>query len=444
MRTSFKILLLIVVIFANSIPAFASKERSAELSDKFLMLQIEKKYDEAVLMLDSSIVSMIDAEKMKMLWEQTQNNYGNFKQFNGSTVNKYASYYIVETLLDFNLAFITARVVFNEAEKVAGFYLIPQKSDASFNVASYVKKDNFNEEKLQFGVSGWELPAALCLPNSEKKAPVVILLAGSGPQDMDQTYAVNKPFRDIAWGLATQGIATFRFDKRTKVHANKLSGEISDNFTLEEEYIQDALAAIEYLAMRQEIDKSKIYILGHSLGGTALPMVESKTNKLAGSIYLAAGARPMEDVIVEQLEYIASLNPNSQPEEDAAVNEMKRLAANVKLLDKQEFPADSLPFGVPASYWRYMANYSPTATFAKSDIPKFVLQGSRDYQVTLSDYNEWSKAGSKIKDKVKYKLYPKLNHLFFEGVGTATPAEYSKQKHVSEEVINDIVKWIND
>jgi len=43
---------------------------------------------------------------------------------------------------------------------------------------------------------------------------------------------------------------------------------------------------------------------------------------------------------------------------------------------------------------------------------------------------------------VRFKLYPKLNHLFIEGEGKSTPAEYQKVGHVAEEVIEDISDWV--
>lgn len=55
------------------------------------------------------------------------------------------------------------------------------------------------------------MPGTLTLPVGKKKAPVEILVHGSGPQDRDETVGPNKPFRDLAWGLAERGIATVRY-----------------------------------------------------------------------------------------------------------------------------------------------------------------------------------------------------------------------------------------
>ena len=89
-------------------------------------------------------------------------------------------------------------------------------------------------------------PVTLTLPVGKKKAPVVILVHGSGPQDRDETVGPNKPFRDLAWGLAERGIATVRYDKRTKEMAQCVQ---ITNLTVYNEYITDVIiAVIVYMA----------------------------------------------------------------------------------------------------------------------------------------------------------------------------------------------------
>jgi len=85
-----------------------------------------------------------------------------------------------------------------------------------------------------------------CDPEGKGPFPAVVLVHGSGPQDRDETIGPNKPFRDLAWGLASQGIAVLRYDKRTKVHGAMMAGAV-EQFTVKEETIDDALAAVALL-----------------------------------------------------------------------------------------------------------------------------------------------------------------------------------------------------
>ncbi len=97
--------------------------------------------------------------------------------------------------------------------------------------------------------------------------------------------------------------------------------------------------------------------------------------------------------------------------------------------------------GAPLSYWRHLRAYSPTETARRLKLPMLILQGERDYQVTMADFAGWKKALSG-RPNVMLKTYPALNHLFMEGVGKSTPSEYSKPGHVARQVLDDIARWV--
>jgi hypothetical protein len=97
--------------------------------------------------------------------------------------------------------------------------------------------------------------------------------------------------------------------------------------------------------------------------------------------------------------------------------------------------------GVPAKYWLDLQGYNPPEVAKKLRQPILILQGKRDYQVTMDDFQGWKKALSSRKD-VEFKVYPKLNHLFIEGEGKSTPVEYEKPGNVAKIVIDDIANWI--
>jgi uncharacterized protein len=96
---------------------------------------------------------------------------------------------------------------------------------------------------------------------------------------------------------------------------------------------------------------------------------------------------------------------------------------------------------VPASYWLDLRDYDPAAAAQKIAKPLLILQGERDYQVTLADFARWKDALRSRKD-VKFVLYPKLNHLFVHGEERSAPVEYFKPGNVDQQVVNDIATWI--
>ena len=97
--------------------------------------------------------------------------------------------------------------------------------------------------------------------------------------------------------------------------------------------------------------------------------------------------------------------------------------------------------GTPAAYWLDLKGYDPSAHAKKLGIPMLILQGERDYQVTMKDFALWKAAVGSNKGVVM-KTYPALNHLFVAGEGKSLPAEYSKPGHVAPEVVEDIAKFV--
>ena len=82
------------------------------------------------------------------------------------------------------------------------------------------------------GSAGSSLPGTLVLPRGPGPFPALVLVAGSGPQDRDETIGPNKTFRDLAWGLASRGIAVLRYEKRNHVHGEKMVKLIRDRISI--------------------------------------------------------------------------------------------------------------------------------------------------------------------------------------------------------------------
>ena len=292
------------------------------------------------------------------------------------------------------------------------------------------------------GLAG-ALPGALSMPDGAGPFPAVVLVHGSGPLDRDETVGPLRPFRDLAWGLASQGIAVLRYDKRTKVHAEQLTPEMIANFTIQDEVIDDALAAVQLLRGTPGIDPERVYVLGHSLGATVAPLIGQQDPAIAGLIVLAGLTRPLEDTILDQFTYTYSLSSSMTDSQKAELEELKVKVARVKDPDlSDQVPAKDLPLGLPPAYWLALRDYRPAEVAKSLEMRILVLQGGRDYQVTVEgDFPGWQKALSG-KSNATLKLYPRLSHTFTTGEGRATPQEYLAEAHVDDEVVRDIASWI--
>jgi dienelactone hydrolase len=323
---------------------------------------------------------------------------------------------------------INVRFIVNAHGLVAGMFMIP--GSTPWQRPAYSQPGSFHERAVTIGDDAWKLPGTLTLPNGSGPFPAVVLVHGSGPADRDESVGGVKVFRDLAEGLASRGIAVVRYEKRTAVYAAKIK-EMRD-FTLNEETVDDAVRAAAFLRTQKEIDAQHIYVLGHSLGGYAAPRIEEEDGKLAGLIFLAANARPVEDLMVDQVQYL------NLPAKD--VEGIKAAAKRIKTLEAGD--ADLPPIlGMPISYLLDLKDYNPVAAAKKLPVRMLFLQGERDYQVTSKDLALW-KTGLASRKDATFQTYPALNHLFVAGEGRSTEAEYRKPGHVAPEVVETIAKWI--
>jgi fermentation-respiration switch protein FrsA (DUF1100 family) len=253
------------------------------------------------------------------------------------------------------------------------------------------------------------------------------------------TVGPNKTFRDLAWALADAGIAVLRYEKRTKQHAAKFAE--NPNFTVREETLDDALLAASVLREIDRIDKSRIFVLGHSMGGMLAPRIAEADKGLAGLVIMAGNTRPIPEIVVEQVEYLGGLQGGLvSPEMGMAA--LKREAARV--MDPAlplDTPASELLLQMPASYWRDLTGYDPAESARRLDLPMLILQGGRDYQVTMRNLEGWRDA-LRGRPAVTIKAYPDLNHLFIPGEGRSLPAEYMRPGRIPDGVLADIIAWI--
>jgi len=347
-----------------------------------------------------------------------------------------AVHHNVEMLLPFAVAPQKAIIRFDAEGRVDDFHLNTYMPIPTAGAPAYADPAVFVEEEVVVGEAPWALPGTLTLPAGEGPFPAVVLVHGSGPSDRDETAYAVKPFRDLAQGLAARGIATLRFDKRTFVHSQKFGA--NPQYTIQQESVEDALAAVRLLAADDRIAAGQIYVLGHSLGGLALPRIlaQDEDGLIRGGIAMAA-ANSILDTLWAQNQIMVETGqlPPAQ---------LEFIKPQLDMLGDPAFDPDNPPAGFALGTPHYWHDLVPKASelLKEQEQPVLFLQGGRDFQVPVSEFESF-KADLAERTNVTFQLFPKLNHLFTEGEGEiSTLQEYLIPANVPEYVIDTIADWI--
>lgn len=412
---------LTIIVFLISLLTFSQNKKTG--SDFIQTLLVEKNYEKAYTYFDETIKKQISVPVLEQTINQLESQIGKFKSVIEINEEKKMYYYYSE----FEKMKLDIKIAFVNSDKIAGFFFSPHKP---------FEKGNSLGKDYNIPSNNIELKGTLLIPSEINLKKLVILLHGSGPQDRDETIGENKPFKDIAESLYQKGIASYRFDKRTYSNPETFT----DKSTIDDEVVVDALNIIAHFKANADFKDYEIIVIGHSLGAYLLPRIASKSTQISKIVLLAGNARPLDQLIAEQYAYLSGENPSEE-----AKTEVAKVKEQIAYLNSKDFNADSpkekLPFHLPAAYWKSLKDYDPLADVQKVKVPILLLQGERDYQVTMTDFNLWKKTLQKNK-KAKFISYPSLNHLFMSGTGKPSPEEYSVKSHVSPDVINDIFNFI--
>jgi len=405
------------IIFYGALTGITAERKTEEElyqdSLSFLEYLQTADYVRAVEQFDEKFKAAIPEKDFKELWTKITKDLGELISWENFRISEQAGYQIALLACNFEKVSLDLQLVFNLEGKISGFHLLPAAPPQGYEYIppDYVKKDQFLEQEISFGAPGWELPGLLSLPKGDGPFPGVVLVHGSGPNDRDETIGPNKPFKDLAWGLASEGIAVLRYDKRTRVYASQIDPK---NFTVQDEVIEDALLALDFLRQQEKVNSQKVFLLGHSLGGQLVPNIANQDKKVSGVIVLAGPTRPLHHLIPAQMEYIFSLDGEINSEEAKQLEEIKKGA---QLIDQRKLKDDEIATGLGgyAGYWYDLLERDPVYEALKLSCPLLILQGGRDYQVTLEDFQGWQQ-GLASKTQVTFRLHPQLNHLLQKNI----------------------------
>jgi len=428
------ILFAIVVTLGFSAPAAHAADTPEVVAMRLLDQMDAKDYATAEASFTPDMAAAVPADKLKAVWESLPAQVGAAKGRGEAKVTPHQGMQVVVIPLHYANGELIAQVVVDAQGRIAGFMIQPAPpapAAAPAADASYMERD--------FPVG--DLPGTLATPKAPAAAKIaaVVLVHGSGPQDRDETVGPNRPFLDIARGLAAQGIAVLRYEKRTKARPQDF---VDGKYTMDEETTNDAVAAVAALRAAPGIDPDRIFVFGHSQGGMLAPRIAQRSGHVAGLILFAAPARSLLTILPEQNHYLFNADGDVDAREQQFLDDLGRKIANVR--GSAEVADKDTPLGLPVGYWRAFEKIDPLVDAHQLEIPMLLLQGGRDFQVVDTDWQLWKKSFS-TDPRATFKHYPALNHLGIAGEGPGTLAEYNKPGgHVGAQLIDDVAGWIRE
>ncbi|MGE3489858.1 MAG: alpha/beta fold hydrolase [Vicinamibacterales bacterium] len=405
----------------------------------FIELMAGGQYAQAFELFTPQMKAAMPVDRLSATWNGLTAQAGPFQRQVATSVMPRGMLSVVVVTCAFEHAAFDVQVTVNPATLVGGLAIRPSALAVAYAPPAYANPAAYVESEVTVGTGQWALPGTLTMPVAFDPAPAVVLVHGSGPGDRDATVGQIKQFKDLALGLASRGIAVLRYDKRTRVHAD-LVRDLPD-LTVKEETIDDAIAAVQLLRSTSGVDPNRIVVLGHSLGGMLVPRIAAAGPPVAGFVVMAGAARPLPQAVAEQARYLAQADGAINAEEQAQISQIEQMMARVDALGPKDASNRERIFGAAASYWLDLRGYDPPAAAAHVKQPMLVLQGERDYQVTMEEFSRWKSALAGRTDVV-FHSYATLNHLFVAGTGKSVPAEYNTPGHISEAVVRDVATWI--
>lgn len=456
MKKKIKLSIFLVLSFLLFLVAFSGcgnslteqqVESYKQLSETCFSNLQQGNYQEVYTTFSDKLKKTLSQQQLQQAWLQTIQPLGAYQQQDTISVDTQGSLVVVTSSHIYEKQSLEMRLSYNKKEQLEGIYFTYQEN--SGEVQQTTLPQGVVEEEITITADEkYPLSGTLTMPQKTSDSiPVLVLVQGSGQSDRDETIYSNKPFRDIAWGLAQQGIASLRYDKRYYTYAEEVQ-KIANSITVQQEITDDALAALELV--QNDARFSKVFLLGHSQGGMLMPYLAAQNGKLAGAISMAGSLRSLWEIMYDQNIQLAELTKNTLSEQQKTTlsQQLLQLESDVQTLknlkQNQDIKQKTL-LSLPVSYWISLEETEGKQYISQLQIPLLILQGEKDFQVYADiDYPLWQETLEQYPNAT-FHLYPNLNHLMMPSKGgtIADTSEYAQPDTVDSQVITDIAQFIH-
>lgn len=395
------------------------------------------KYNKLYRCFDATMKENISKKQLKEVWETLVATAGELKSIDDIKTEDRDGGIKQTGILKFENSSVKMILSQNDKKELSGLFV----TQLGYQPPSYALGLGTGKKRINFFSDSLELPGELIIPIDCNNCPVVVLVHGSGPNDKDETFGPTKVFYDIAMGLASKGIATFRYDKRFHIYPDLMSKQ----FDLYDETINDAIAALKTIQQDSSLQFGKYVMMGHSLGAYSMPLIaDAVASSLDGAILFSGNARRLEDLIDYQMKYLTGFDDVITDEEEQYIIDNTARSRNIRNGDYTDSTSsENLLAYWPGTFWKGIKEYDPVATLKKNtQTPFFIMQGEKDYQITMEDFALW-KEGTTGMSNVKLQSFPGLTHFFTPtDAERGSPQDYFAPNNVDEGVIDAIAEWV--
>lgn len=389
----------------------------------------------------------VPRSSLSMLRAQLESAAGGYEGMLDDLVSmERAPYHIFTQTASMTRMNLTVTLVLDEMGQVAGLQFTPA---VKFVAQAVPASSGVTEEEVVIGEEPWQLPGTLSMPVSDKPVPAVVLVHGSGPNDRNETIGATHLFMDIAEQLSAQGIAVLRYDKRTQVYGAQIAQSPDyATLTVEEETIQDAIAAGRLLQDDPRVDSRRVYLLGHSLGAMLAPRIAAESEGVFSGLILACGTnQTLAEIMKRQNLDAADAMGLDATQKEAVSAAFDAEMALLYRMTAEEVLAAEIDILKPAYYfWEMQQHPSAADTLMQLSLPTLIINGERDFQVTIQEGREtWEKAFGMENTPWLTCLWADVNHLLMRpdaGDAAGTAGEYMIPCYLDDEVAQAMADFI--
>jgi len=313
-----------------------------------------------------------------------------------------------------------------------------------------------NDEQVRIPAAGFTLAATISKPESAPippargkapayKLPALVLVAGSGPADRDETVAGIPVFAQMANSLADAGFIVVRYDKRGVGQ----TGGRAESATIQD-YADDVRSVVEFLRKRKDVDPYRIALVGHSEGGLValLAAASAKTKRVTAAALLATPGTSGAELVLEQQRYLLDKLKLPDEEKQVRIELQRRIQAAVVGGTGWEGIPEAYRKQADTPWFRSFLAFDPAKVMPRVEQPLLVVEAERDRQVTSPRHGQLllnAAKGRKKQPDATLVTIDGANH-FFVPAETGDTDEYAllQDKRVSPKLVDTLVPWLRN